>query len=317
MSNKSNNQGRAYEFACLHTLEKEISKLRPVRIIRNSSYSAAERAWNTISNTKQNIYKTSSYSAVIKIFELEPRILEKGNDTLELLLQPDEKGEDGDIRDILIIRHNIQWEIGLSIKHNHFAAKHSRLSKSLDFGKKWYNIPCSPNYWKAIKPIFDYLNIEKKKHSKFDDLPHKEQDIYIPLLNAFINEIKQQNQTHECIPAKLVEYLLGKYDFYKVISIDPKRITQIQSYNLHGTLAQPSQERTSTIMIPIATLPTRIIHLDFVPNKNNTVELYMNGGWQFSFRIHNANTYVETSLKFDIQIIGMPTAIITINCHWN
>jgi hypothetical protein len=43
----------------------------------------------------------------------------------------------------------------------------------------------------------------------------------------------------------------------------------------------------------------------------------MDGGWQFNFRIHNASTYVEPSLKFDIQIIGMPTTIISINCSWN
>lgn len=38
--------------------------------------------------------------------------------------------------------------------------------------------------------------------------------------------------------------------------------------------------------------------------------------WQFSFRIHNASTKVETSLKFDIQIIGMPTTIVSIDCRW-
>jgi len=43
----------------------------------------------------------------------------------------------------------------------------------------------------------------------------------------------------------------------------------------------------------------------------------MDGGWQFSFRIHNASTKVETSLKFDIQIVGMPTTIISIDCKWN
>ena len=68
--------------------------------------------------------------------------------------------------------------------------------------------------------------------------------------------------------------------------------------------------------IPIASLPTRIVSLDFVPNKANTVELYMDGGWQFSFRIHNAEKKVVPSLKFDSQIVGMPTTIITINCLW-
>ena len=50
MSSKSNDQGRAYEFVCLLTLEEKIKKLRPVNIIKNSSYSAAERAWCTLSN---------------------------------------------------------------------------------------------------------------------------------------------------------------------------------------------------------------------------------------------------------------------------
>lgn len=34
MSNKSNNQGRAYEFVCLLTLSEEIGKFRLVNIVR-------------------------------------------------------------------------------------------------------------------------------------------------------------------------------------------------------------------------------------------------------------------------------------------
>lgn len=316
MSDKSNNQGRAYEFACLHVLEQEISKFRPTKTIKNSSYHAAERAWNTLDSQTKDIYITSSHAAVARIFQVEPTMIERGNDLLELSMQIDAKGEDGDIRDILIARHNIQWEIGLSLKHNHFAVKHSRLSKSLDFGQKWYGVPCSLNYWNDVKSVFDYLSIEQQQHRKFDSLPDKENDVYIPLLTAFIKEIKHQYSVHKYIPRRLVEYLLGKYDFYKVISIDTRYMTQIQSYNLHGTLGLSSRERASTITIPIVALPTRIIRLDFVPSKSNTVELYMDGGWQFSFRIHNASKYVETSLKFDIQIVGMPTTIITINCFW-
>lgn len=114
----------------------------------------------------QETYKASSYVAVAKIFELEPRIVENNNDILELLIQTDAKGKKGDVRDILIIRHNIQWEIGLSLKHNHFAVKHSRLSRRLDFGKEWYGIPCSQDYWNGVKPIFDYLIAEKKQTYK-------------------------------------------------------------------------------------------------------------------------------------------------------
>ncbi len=75
----------------------------------------------------------------------------------------DHKGKDGDIRDILVIIKGIEWEIGLSVKHNHFAVKHSRLSKGLDFGEKWYGIKFSDKYWEDITPIFDYLEDEKAK----------------------------------------------------------------------------------------------------------------------------------------------------------
>ena len=48
------------------------------------------------------------------------------------------------------------------------------------------------------------------------------------LLNAFLNEIKRNADKHSDLPKKLVEYPLGEFDFYKVISIDNKKITQIQ-----------------------------------------------------------------------------------------
>ena len=53
------------------------------------------------------------------------------------------------------------------------------------------------------------------------------------------------------------------------------------------------------------------------PGSDTTAELYLDEGWQFSFRIHNAKDYVEPSLKFDIQILGMPTTLMTIEQKWN
>lgn len=61
------------------------------------------------------------------------------------------------------------------------------------------------------------------------------------------------------IPQKMVEYLLGKFDFYKVISIDSKKITQVLSYNLHGTLNRSSVNQSPKISVPVANLPTRIV----------------------------------------------------------
>lgn len=161
MSKQSNNQGRAYEYICITTLLNEIIKVRSAEIIYNSAYQAALRAWNLMPESFQYILRESAYAAVNTIFDMEPMMLEPSADVLTLKIQTDNEGKEGDVRDIVISRIDVQWEIGLSIKHNHFAVKHSRLAKSLDFGKKWFGVPCSDQYWSDIKPVFDYISNEK------------------------------------------------------------------------------------------------------------------------------------------------------------
>lgn len=317
MSSKSNDQGRAYEYICLHTLNNAIGRIRNSEIEKNSCYEAAEHAWNTLSGAEKALYTLSAKSTIDTIFALEPNIIEKENDVLKLYIQSDEHGEVADVRDIIIQREDIVWEIGLSIKHNHMAVKHSRLGKVLDFGEKWYGIKCSDDYWNEVKPIFDFLDVEKSKGTYFRDLNSKEDDVYVPLLNAFMREVKKQVENDSSIPRKLVEYLLSKYDFYKVISIDSQRITTIQSFNMYGTLNLPSKTQAPTLEVPVIDLPTSLLYIGFKPKSKTTVIMSFDNGWQFSFRIHNAKDIVESSLKFDIQIAGIPADVdVKFDCKW-
>lgn len=317
MSSKSNDQGRAYEYICLHTLNNAIGRIRNSEIEKNSCYEAAEHAWNTLSGAEKALYTLSAKSTIDTIFALEPNIIEKENDVLKLYIQSDEHGEVADVRDIIIQRRDIVWEIGLSIKHNHMAVKHSRLGKVLDFGEKWYGIKCSDDYWNEVKPIFDFLDVEKSKGTYFRDLNSKEDDVYVPLLNAFMREVKKQVENDSSIPRKLVEYLLSKYDFYKVISIDSQRITTIQSFNMYGTLNLPIKTQAPTLEVPLIDLPTSLLYIGFKPKSKTTVIMSFDNGWQFSFRIHNAKDIVESSLKFDIQIAGIPADVdVKFNCKW-
>lgn len=107
----------------------------------------------------------------------------------------------------------------------------------------------------------------------------------------------------------MVEYLLGQFDFYKVISVDKKHLTIVQPFNLRGTLNQPSHQLRSEIELPISLLPTEIIAIKLRKNSLTTVDLYLDAGWSLSFRLHNASTQVEPSLKFDIQFLGLPQSI--------
>lgn len=316
MSTNSNDQGRAYEYAWINTLYKTLSAIRKTRIVNNSSLDANKRAWHMVNADMQKLFEISANSAVDAILELEPRLSEDDENELILELQKDDTGTQGDVRDLVIRRNNIAWEIGLSIKHNHEAVKHSRLSHKLDFGKEWFGIPCSENYWADVNPIFDRLKAEKAMGKKWSELTDKEEAVYIPLLKAFMAEIQRANSTDVSMPKKMVTYLIGTKDYYKIVSHDKKRMTMIHAFNIHDTLNQPSKNKASALNIPTVELPTELTAIKFKTGSNNTVEMYLNHGWQLSFRIHNASTKVEPSLKFDVQFIRMPVSIFHMECKW-
>ncbi len=317
MSSKSNDQGRAFEYACIMKLKDRIEDKRPA-VIDEESIIAAHKAWETQSETEKNMYLRAADAFIDTLFSAEPLILEcDGNDDIIVLsINKDSDAEFGDVRDIVITRKFVRWDIGLSMKHNHFAAKHSRLSGTIDFGKKWYGYPCDDSYWNTVKPIFTSLKSLKGEKVAWHDMSDKEDTVYFPIVDAFIKEINRAYTADSTIPARLISYLLGIRDFYKVVAIDKKQITEFQPFNLRGELNKDGKNTNATLLIPKADLPTEIISLRFKPNSKSTAELYLNNGWSLSFRIHNASTIVEPSLKFDIQFLGVPANIIMINCSW-
>lgn len=317
VSTKSNDQGRAYEYAWMKTLYKALHELRKTRIVENSSLAANEKAWMIMDDETKETYLVSAEAAIDAVLELEPRLVETNNDELTLEFQKDGQGVKGDVRDIVIKRDDIEWEIGLSIKHNHDAIKHSRLSHKLDFGNEWFDMPCSEDYWKTVSPIFDMLKAEKENGSRWSEIADKDQNVYVPLLQAFIDEINRAYKEDRSVPRKMIEYLIGIEDYYKIVSRDSKRLTVIHTFNMHDTLNKPGINKISAITVPVVELPTRLVALEFKPDSSNTVEMFLDNGWQLSFRIHNASTKVEPSLKFDVQFVGMPTSVLNIECKWN
>lgn len=317
MTASSNNNGRAYEYIFLVTLANSIRQYRCADVLEDSCYNASKKAWGKVRKAAQDDLRLGAEAAIQTLFDLEPMMVEPTEDKMILKIQSDQNGKKGDVRDIVVSRRDVRWEIGLSLKHNHFAVKHSRLSPTIDFGKKWYGVPCSQSYWKAVNPIFDYLSCEEQKKSKWSSLANKDNAVYVPVLKAFVHEIGIAKRNNPDVPRRLIEYLLGAFDFYKVISIDEIRATQIQAFNFHGKLNQPSKTRKPVKTISVPQLPTEIVSLRFKPGSTTTVEMYLNNGWQLNFRIHSASTIVETSLKFDIQIVGLPLAYIyTVTCEW-
>jgi len=315
---KSTIYGKAYEYACILAVKDIVSQYRSVEIENNESLTIArERYTKEITTQDRREMLLSAKSGIMAIIEMEPRIIEDGQDVLSISLQPDNVAtQKGDIRDVLIIRRSIKWEIGISVKHNHAALKHSRLSQHVDFGQEWMKSPCSKQYFAEIKPVFDRLQKLKEQGKTWRELSRKEDCIYIPILQSFSKELLSLNKS-KSITENLVKYLIGSNgkDYYKLIH-NNNHTTTIMPFNILGTLNKPANKSTPKIKIPKIKLPTRIIELAFKEKSKTTLILTMNNGWSISFRIHNASTKVEPSLKFDIQLKSKPEDIFYLNRRW-
>jgi hypothetical protein len=307
--------GKAFEYALMMSLFTMLNHKQALILQQDNVFQNVKNCYDEFGVNEQKAYQQAADAAVKHLITLEPRLTNKIDDMDQLLIyvQSDQSGASGDIRDVLVEHVSKSWGVGISAKNNHTAVKHSRLSSSIDFGEKWLNTPCSENYFVKVKPIFDGLKeiIEKaRKESnvlKWRDLSNKD-EIYSSVLDAFTEEIRSLNEKKPTeIPQRLLEYLIGTHDFYKVIKLKGK--TEIQAFNLHETLNKPVKSIRPVNNVSKLRLPTRIIEIRKV--KTNRVNITFDEGWQISLRIHNASTNVEPSLKFDIQLIGRPANAYT------
>lgn len=303
--------GKAFEYACLNSLNNAIKGVQQVVIEQNNAIQNARISYENATTEMRNNMDLGADAATRVIMRLEPQITTSHNNVpLYLSIQEDAMGIAGDVRDVLCIRKQNDWEIGLSCKHNHTAVKHSRLSANINFGESWLGTPCSQAYFNEIMPLFQELQDLKENGVYWRDIPDKEERFYIPLLEAFMHELERLNNNYSIsIPERLLNYLLGRNDFYKVITLDNRRVTQIQAFNIYGTLNRNAGSIRSIINIPKLAMPTRFYDIAFRPGSRNTLLIALDNGWTISLRIHNASSRVEPSLKFDVKLIGVPPSL--------
>ena len=309
MPNKKDT-GSAFEFALIDETYKILSDIINVSIILDDTYNTAYESYLLFSEMERSKYSMAAYAAIGHIIKLEPKLqyTTSKSDALQLQLMPDAAGQQGDVRDILFIRSSQGWEIGISAKNNHKAVKHSRLSATKDFGLDWVGVSCSKEYFQEIAPIFSEMQKLKEAGAYWRELPKKHETYYKPVLNAFLSEVLAINSTDDTTPSKLVQYLLGRNDFYKVIKT--RKAVEVLGFNMSGTLNLGINSKPMRTVNKLK-LPTEIIRFSYKPNSTDTVLLVCNEGWQISFRIHSAKSLVEPSLKFDINLVGHPESLYT------
>jgi hypothetical protein len=314
MSGAQVNNGKAFEYACLESLFNFLSSAQEVIVEDTPQLDTARRHFLSVSPDLRDRFLLAANAATRVVVRLEPQLeYPDRNRPLFLSLQADSQGQLGDVRDVLCIRKQNEWEIGLSCKHNHRAVKHSRLSATIDFGSDWFGIPASKKYFNAITPIFDELRAIRESSNStalWSDIDKKADKYYVPVLSAFMDELCRLDRANpSAIPEKLIRYLIGKNDFYKVITDSVRKITRVEAINIAGTLNRSSEGKHAIVRIARLKPPTRFYNMDFKIKSNTTIEVVCDEGWTVSMRIHNASSRVEPSLKFDVNLISLPNTI--------
>lgn len=307
--------GKAFEYALLKEFLERLKAVTTVSVVENDPYKTALKCFLSFNEKEQSHYTLVASFAVNFLLDIEPRLSNgiSNKDILQLEIVSDKEGQTGDVRDVLAIRSLQKWEIGISAKNNHRAVKHSRLSNDIDFGQKWLGFPCSVEYFAEVKPIFDNLaklRTASKATQKWDTLGDYHTSVYVPILDAFKKELLRLDKENPGVVAEhLIEYLIGNQDFYKVIKGSNK--VEIQAYNLHGTLNLSFENVKPKAKVPRLKLPNRLIEVVYQENSKTTLLVTLNEGWQISFRIHNASSRIEPSLKFDINLVSAPHSLFT------
>ena len=307
--------GKAFEYALLKEFLERLKAFTTVSVVENDPYKTALKCFLSFSEKEKSHYSLVASFAVNFLLDIEPRLSNgiSDKDILQLEIVSDKEGQSGDVRDVLAIRSLQKWEIGISAKNNHRAVKHSRLSNDIDFGQKWLGFPCSVEYFKEVKSVFDNLaklRAASKATQKWDTLGDYHTSVYVPILDAFKKELLRFDAENPgTVSERLIEYLIGNQDFYKVIKGSNK--VEIQAYNLHGTLNLPFENVKPKAKVPKLKLPSRLIEVVYQENSKTTLLVTLNEGWQISFRIHNASSRIEPSLKFDINLVSAPHSLFT------
>ncbi|MDH5163918.1 HaeIII family restriction endonuclease [Heyndrickxia oleronia] len=308
--------GKALEFAFLKSLEKTLSNQTNVMVINSPQLRTTQTNYLSLPQETQQRMSAGADAGINTIIQLEPRLI-KGNGSLQLSIQPDSAGQAGDVRDVIGVRSTEGWEIGISCKNNHAALKHSRLSATIDIGDSWFGYNSTRDYFNQVIPIFDELNNMRTKGMAWSQIPDKVDSYYVPVLNALIEELWRLDRIYPGqIPQRLLTYLLGRFDFYKAIVKTRSRTTEIQGFNLQGTLNQGANGVRPTLRMPHLRLPSRFYDIHFKPGSDNTILIVCDEGWTISARVHNASSRVEPSLKLDVQLVGLPPTIFRQTLGW-
>lgn len=315
---RQNLSGRAFEYAVLSAcLEVATAKGLTVEVEQTNALVQAKRAFDEGTAESRAQLMEAARKGVQAFTLMEPRFSNprSQSDVLKVFLQNDAAGQAGDVRDLVVLRQEQDWQTGISAKHNSKFIKSARLSDASGFAQRWLQTECSETFRTRVTEIFRPIQGLIGTGTSWNDFgQERKHDMYGHLVKAFKEELLLLYSIHgEIIPARFLQFLLGSNDFYKVLRIDST--TQVQPFNLNGSLGKQAGSIRPVTKPPRLPVPTRILSLDIV--SGTTLHLYCDKGWQVALRVHNKDTALAASLGMEAHLIGHPSELFTLLIPWS
>ena len=287
-SSKNILNGRAWEYALALAITSDASDL-----IHGDSNDLRSLAF--FHHGEKDLYHRTAGRAINFLTQYEPALTSVSS----VRFLADGEGKYGDVRDLVVT--GVDGSVfGISGKSGSDTLKNPRLSPTIDFGKSWAGISVSQQYMQSISLIFTQLKQDSLRFKNFKDLPNKNK-YYREIMTEFEKEFRRLciNQRNEFVP-RVFDYLTGvKHDYYFINFRKSENIVHLKSFNVDGGLGWGKRVRR----------PSKLEFLSFKELSDTTVIAGFDGGWQFSFRIHNAERVVTMSMKLDVKLVGTPPGV--------
>ena len=117
-----------------------------------------------------------------------------------------------------------------------------KLTKKTDFGKDWFDAPCSQRYWREVKSANTDVEFLTSFCSEVERIAANEKQVAQKQVAQ--KQVAQKQVVQKQVVQKLWRLLMGGEDCYRVI-LD-EQFPCIYSYNMRGSLAWGRRLRLST-----------------------------------------------------------------------
>ena len=248
----------------------------------------------------EKLAKQAAQATAMQMVEVEPLLGNADSNETVTFFFDSLHSKDGDRRD-LILQSDKGWEVGFFL--DKMFSRHFRITVNsiYDFGDLWFSTPVSNEYKLRIESLMQPLveHAGERWEEIYPDSANRSSLFFIPILNAFVEELVTLIKNTPEGPKLLIQQFFGDQDYYQLNLARNENLLKIQSYNLYKTL--------NTDLCPDMKFPSRLVDAGRKESSSrrisgNTVRFVFDEGWVVNMRLHQASPIIEPNLKMDVVI---------------